>query len=130
MTTHPKTARAQRVRRNGARRITRGSRSPRSAGQEVGAVRLPAQCTLADAETLKLRLMRLVKNVKPVTLDTRPVRRIDTASMQLLAAFARDRRSSGLKLRTLTESGAFQEAVELLGFAQLLECPDGASAQP
>src|SRR5579883_1855516 len=54
---------------------------------------LPAECTLADAESLKLKLAALLQDVSPVTLDVSGVRRIDTASLQLLAAFARDRRA-------------------------------------
>ncbi|MGH8150756.1 MAG: STAS domain-containing protein [Steroidobacteraceae bacterium] len=88
---------------------------------------LPAQCTLADAETLKMRLAELLKSVKPITVDVRGVRRIDTASMQLLAAFARDRRASELGLQMTGESGVFDEAVRLLGLAGLLGSAAGAA---
>jgi anti-anti-sigma regulatory factor len=76
-----------------------------------------------------MRLTMVLKSARPVTVDVRAVRRIDTASMQLLAAFARDRRSSGLAVATVGDSPAFDEAVRLLGLAAILK-PTAAAAPP
>jgi len=73
-----------------------------------------------------MRLVALLKGVNPVTVDVGAVRRIDTASMQLLAAFTRDRRSSGLTVNTLGDSPAFDEAVRLLGLAPIFMPPAAA----
>jgi ABC-type transporter Mla MlaB component len=83
-------------------------------------LRLPAQCTLADADGLKLTLARLLQNVKPVTLDARAVQRIDTASMQLLAAFALERAARELGVAVGAASAEFLQAARLLGLEQLL----------
>ncbi|HTT01939.1 MAG TPA: STAS domain-containing protein [Steroidobacteraceae bacterium] len=89
---------------------------------------LPGECTLAAAEGLKLRLMRLLTTVTAVTVDVRRVRRIDTASMQLLAVFVRDRATSGRAVRITGDSAAFAEACRLLGLGGLLGAPAAAAA--
>ncbi len=57
---------------------------------------LAAECTVASADDLKSGLAELVTKGKTVTLDVRAVQRIDTAGLQLLAAFCPRPRSSGL----------------------------------
>ncbi len=102
---------------------TRRVERPRSArGRAVRAhiVALAADCTLADAETLKLRLAALLKSAKPVTIDVRRVHRIDTASLQLLAAFAHERRTSSLPFAATGDSGVFAQAARMLGLGELL----------
>lgn len=107
-------------------RTKRGRRARPGTGAGVSALALPTECTLAHAESLKLSLAVLLKSVKPVTVDVRGVLRIDTASMQLLAAFARDRRLSELPVRMSGESVAFDEAARLLGLRELLRATSGA----
>jgi len=97
------------------------------AARSARSLTLPGECTLADAEGLKLRLMRLLTHVTAVTLDVRRVRRIDTASMQLLAAFVRDRSTSGRTVRITGDSAAFAEASRLLGLGELLGFPAAAA---
>ncbi len=104
-----------------AQRVTRTSRKQEPRARAVLA--LPAEVTLAEAEGLKLRLMRLAKSVTPVTVELSAVRRIDTASMQLVAAFVRDRAAGALPTRLLAASSAFLEGARLLGLAALLEGP-------
>ena len=91
---------------------------------------LASECTLADAEGLKLRLAKLLNSVTPVTLDVQAVQRIDTASMQLLAAFVRDRKAIGLQVGLTGESAVFTEATRLLGFGALLDPAGSTAAQP
>ncbi|MGH8259030.1 MAG: STAS domain-containing protein [Steroidobacteraceae bacterium] len=107
--------RAHTVRAKSARRAGAAPRAkPRN-----DALALPAECTLAGADDLKLKLAGLLKNMNGVTIDVSGVRRIDTASLQLLAAFARDRRASELPVVVSGESAAFGEGVRLLGLMRL-----------
>lgn len=95
----------------------RGARVRKATGPRL---RLPAQCALSDADGLKLTLARLLRNVKPVTLDAGAVQRIDTASMQLLAAFVLERAASELAVALGAASPEFLQATRLLGLEQLL----------
>ncbi|HTX23271.1 MAG TPA: STAS domain-containing protein, partial [Steroidobacteraceae bacterium] len=90
------------------------------AGAGTQVVQLPIQCTLADAETLKLRLVALLKSTQPVIVDVGLVHRIDTASLQLLAAFAHERRSRDLAFGTTGASRVFAQAARLLGLGAIL----------
>jgi anti-anti-sigma regulatory factor len=81
---------------------------------------LPAECTTADAEALKVRLAKLLANEDPVTLDRAAVQRIDTATLQMLAAFVRDRRANGLGVEWSGDAPAFTSAVTLLGLNSLV----------
>ncbi len=121
------TARAKSPRRAAEPRTKAGRRARPGTAAGASALALPSECTLAHAETLKLSLAVLLKTVKPVTVDVRGVRRIDTASMQLLAAFARDRRLSELPVRMSGESAVFDEAARLLGLRELLRATSGVA---
>lgn len=90
-----------------------------SATAVTAAFSLPAECTLADVHGLKSQLTALLKTQDPVCVDVSGLRRIDTASLQLLAAFARDRRASRLAVDLRGESTVFEEAVRLLGLDRL-----------
>jgi anti-anti-sigma regulatory factor len=123
-----RTARARSARRPSAPRTERGLRARRGTPAAASGLDLPAECTLADAETLKMRLAALLKSVQPVTVDVGEVRRIDTASMQLLAAFARDRRVDSFEVRISGESPVFEEAACLLGLREILRPAPAAAA--
>ena len=100
----------------------RADRSPRTRVSRP-LVTLPAECTLAEAEGLKLRLLGFVKSVSPVTIDVSTVRRIDTATMQLVAAFVRDRAASALPTQLLSPSPSFADGARLLGLQTLFDSP-------
>jgi anti-anti-sigma regulatory factor len=85
-----------------------------------GVVSLPNECTTADASELKDRLMKLVSHPDTVTLDRANVQRVDTATLQMLAAFVRDRRAEGLAVEWSGEGAAFKNAAGLLGLSSLL----------
>jgi anti-anti-sigma regulatory factor len=102
--------------------------APRSsAARRARALALPAECTLAHAEALKARLAALLQIANRVTIDVAPVRRIDTASLQLLAAFAHGRRTSKLDLAISGDSTVFAQAARLLGLAEIFY-PDSSAA--
>lgn len=81
---------------------------------------LAANCSVKDAAALKTSLCAFSNHGDAVTLDVSAVERVDTATMQLLCAFVRDRsgRNQGVSWRG--ESQALQDAVRLLGVGALL----------
>jgi len=81
---------------------------------------LAANCSVKDAAALKTSLCAFSNHGDAVTLDVSAVERVDTATMQLLCAFVRDRggRKQGVTWRG--ESAALQDAVRLLGVGALL----------
>jgi anti-anti-sigma regulatory factor len=98
----------------------RDARAPRrAAARRARTLVLPAECTLAHAQALKARLARLLKIANCVTIDAAPVHRIDTSSLQLLAAFAHARHTSALDVAIRGDSTVFAPAVRLLGLGEI-----------
>jgi len=91
----------------------------RSARDDV--LRLQACCTLAEADKLKDALCGLADHPEPVILDAAAVQRVDTAALQLLAAFVRDRRLAGRTVRWQSPSAGIETAARLLGMGSMLQ---------
>jgi len=76
-----------------ATRTTRRGRAAKTPGAETGhksasgAFAVAAECTVADAGTLKSGLAKLLDDTGVVTLDISSVQRIDTAGLQVIATF-------------------------------------------
>jgi anti-anti-sigma regulatory factor len=85
---------------------------------------LTASCTVRDSLALKSALLDLLMDQLPVTFDVRAVERIDTAALQVLCAFVRDRKAAGGKVLWVGYTESFCEAIRLLGLQQLLDIPD------
>lgn len=83
-------------------------------------VTLPANCTVQDAAALKRELLALASVAAPIALDARGAERVDTATVQLLCAFVRDRTANNLAVQWLGHSPAIAEAARLLGVQQML----------
>lgn len=83
---------------------------------------------MKDAAALKAQLCKLANDAAAVTLDIGAIERIDTATMQLLCAFARDRGARDQKVILKGESLSWREAVRLLGVTELLGSAAGAAA--
>jgi ABC-type transporter Mla MlaB component len=81
---------------------------------------LAANCSVKDAAALKTSLSKVAKQNAAVTLDTSAVERVDTATMQLLCAFVRDRSGREQRVTWRGESQALQDAARLLGVRALL----------
>jgi ABC-type transporter Mla MlaB component len=81
---------------------------------------LSANCSVKDAAALKVSLCAVAKESAAVTLDTSAVERVDTATMQLLCAFVRDRSSRNQGIVWRGKSQALSDAVRLLGVGVLL----------
>ena len=78
---------------------------------------------VSEAAELKSRLGKLIRVRRPVGLDIGGVERIDTAAMQIIAAFVRDRATRGLAVEWHGSSAALSSAARLLGLAPLLKLP-------
>lgn len=96
--------------------------------QDIGpTIGLASNCTVKDAAALKNELLQLLDEPGTVAIDAKSVERIDTAIIQLLCAFVRDRsqRNSGV-----TWVGAPQpllDAARLLGVGAQLSLPKEAT---
>ena len=88
---------------------------------------LAADCTIEHAPALQKQLARVLADRACVTLDFSAVKRCDTAGMQVLAAFLRERREAGRDVALAGMSGNFLGLVKLLGLSALFE-PVGAAA--
>ncbi len=113
-----------RTRSTPARKARRG-RAPRAPvdrgpAAQSDSLALSADCTLAEADSLKEALSGLIDEPRAVTLDASALQRIDTAALQLLAAFVRDRRIGGRAVTWRGAEHALEPAARLLGMSDLL----------
>jgi phospholipid transport system transporter-binding protein len=109
----------------GARRRARAAGAGQPALRGVFAV--PSECTIADADALKSGLAKLLEHPDAVTLDISAVQRIDTAGLQLIASFVRERAAHGRRIEWQGAAPAFSTAADLLGLSSLLQVPAQAS---
>jgi ABC-type transporter Mla MlaB component len=86
---------------------------------------------VADAGSLKSELAKLLESPDTVTLDIAAVQRIDTAGLQVVAAFVRERAAHGRPIAWQGSAPAFSSAARLLGLEALLQLPaDAAHDEP
>jgi anti-anti-sigma regulatory factor len=85
-----------------------------------------AECTVADAGSLKAGLTKLLDEPGTVTLDISAVQRIDTAGLQVIATFVRERESHGREVQWRGVAPAMANAAKLLGLSTLLKLPTSA----
>jgi anti-anti-sigma regulatory factor len=106
---------------------------PTAAASKRKAVRplaLPVECGIAMVEELKSGLLKRVSDSGSVRIDASAVQRIDTASLQVLAAFARDRRVAGLPVAWVGVSDVVTDAAGMLDLTETLGLAPSASAVP
>jgi ABC-type transporter Mla MlaB component len=99
--------------------------SPAVAGEPV--VSLFSNSTVKDAAALKDTLLQVLDEPGSVAIDAKSVERIDTAIIQVLCAFVRDRAARNL---VVTWRGAPQpllDAARMLGVGALLALPSQAN---
>jgi phospholipid transport system transporter-binding protein len=96
------------------------SRSAEAASEDAS-LTLAAECTVAQADSLKAGLIRLLGDPRAVILDVSALQRIDTAGLQLLAAFVRDRRTAGHRIEWRGRAPALESAAGFLGLRSMLE---------
>jgi len=128
-----KSARQRPTQRKAAQRRPAGARSkatpakpPHRRDREHGALILASECTVAEADALKSELARRLEESETVTVDVTALQRIDTAGLQLLAAFVRDRRTAGRTIAWRGRAAALEAAAGLLGLNSMLELPGEA----
>jgi len=103
---------------------------PARAARAARPVALPADCVIASAADLRGALLERVSDTGNVQLDASAVQRVDTASLQVLAAFVRGRRAEGLPLEWLGVSACLTDAANLLDLTNVLGLGSpGASVQ-
>jgi ABC-type transporter Mla MlaB component len=116
----PKSGAATRTTRRGraARSTTVATQPPAS-----GSFAVAAECTVADASSLKAGLAKLLDESDAVTLDISAVQRIDTAGLQVIVTFIRERERQGRQVLWHGHAPAMVTAAKLLGLSSLLKLP-------
>jgi ABC-type transporter Mla MlaB component len=84
---------------------------------------LPAECMVAEAASLRQSLAALLNEPQPVTLDVAALQRIDTAGLQVITAFVRERGASGRSVEWQGTAPVLSTAAQLLGLTSLLNLP-------
>jgi ABC-type transporter Mla MlaB component len=110
---------------NGAKASDAGSGKSAAPGQEPASntLALAAECTVADAGSLKERLAGLLNEPQTVTLDVTALQRIDTAGLQVITAFIRERTGLGRQVEWQGTAPVLATAAQLLGLGSLLKLP-------
>jgi ABC-type transporter Mla MlaB component len=83
-------------------------------------IALPAECLIASAAGLRTTLLKRLTDSGTVRIDASAVQRVDTASLQVLAAFVRDRRADGLPFEWLALPACLTDAATLLDLTNAL----------
>jgi len=96
---------------------------PPTSAEPSTAFALTAECLIAGASTLKQSLASLLDEPRPITLDITALQRIDTAGLQLLAAFVRERAGHDRAVEWQGTAPALTSAAQLLGLTTLLGLP-------
>jgi phospholipid transport system transporter-binding protein len=96
-----------------------GATKARTAPETAPLATVPADCTIAQAGDLKADLARVLDAAAAVTLDLSAVRRIDTAALQVLTSFIRERRAAGRGVECQGASDAFLATADVLGLRAL-----------
>jgi anti-anti-sigma regulatory factor len=117
-----------------ATRTTRRGRTARATpapGVEprTGSFAVAAECTVADASSLKTGLSKLLEESGIVTLDINAVQRIDTAGLQVIATFVREREAHGRQVQWRGQAPSLAAAAKLLGLSALLKLPTPAEQE-
>jgi ABC-type transporter Mla MlaB component len=96
---------------------------PKSVEKRSTTLALASECVICGASPLKESLAALLDEPLPVTLDITAVQRIDTAGLQVITAFVRDRAGHGRKVEWQGTAPALTAAAQLLGLTSLLGLP-------
>jgi ABC-type transporter Mla MlaB component len=99
-----------------------------SPAPEEPVVALFSNSTVKDAAALKGTLEQILEAPGSVTIDAKSVERIDTAIIQVLCAFVRDRAGRNLAVTWRGTPQPLLDAARLLGVGALLALPSQAEA--
>jgi phospholipid transport system transporter-binding protein len=89
---------------------------------------LAAECTVADAGTLKSGLAKLLDDAQTVAVDISAVQRIDTAGLQILTTFVLDRMVQDRDVEWVGHAPVLTAAATLLGLNSILKLPTAEEA--
>jgi anti-anti-sigma regulatory factor len=103
-----------------ARKTVRRTRKTSGLPPRSEVIALAADCTVRHIGALQEQLCAVREDVRNITLDLRRLQRFDTATLQLIAAFARDQAARGTNLLTCGNRAAWDEAADLLGLTATL----------
>jgi len=104
-------------------RAARKTTSPAPVAKPSTTLALPAECTVGDANSLKDNLAVLLEELLPVTLDITDLQRIDTAALQVIVAFIRERSGHGRAVQWQGTTPIMTTAAQLLGLTSALGLP-------
>jgi anti-anti-sigma regulatory factor len=99
--------------------VARKAPKPAKTASKHSPTALGADCTIEHAPGLQKQLAKVLADRACVTLDFSAVKRCDTAGMQVLAAFIRERREAGRDVELASMSENFLATVKLLGLGAL-----------
>jgi ABC-type transporter Mla MlaB component len=120
----PRSAPQTGTKSNGTKGVSPGNRMVASRKEPASStLALAAECTVSDALSLKERLAGLLEEPEAVTLDISALQRIDTAGMQVITAFVRERTGHGRPVEWLGTAPVLAAAARLLGLTSLLKLP-------
>ncbi len=102
-----------------ARKTTR----PKPVEKPSTTLALAAECMVSGASTLKESLAGLLDEPLPVTLDITSLQRIDTAGLQVITAFVRERAAHGRTVEWRGIAPILTTGAQLLGLTSLLGLP-------
>ena len=91
-------------------------------------VALGSELVIADAAGLHAQLGEALARTEPVVLDAAAVARMDTAGLQLLAAFVEARNEALANWHWENVGAALRECASQLGMERMLELPDAVPA--
>jgi ABC-type transporter Mla MlaB component len=106
-----------------AARAARKTTPPEPVEKLSTTLALAAECMVSDAGSLKENLAALLDQPLPVTLDITALQRIDTAGLQVIAAFVRERTGHGRSVEWQGTAPVLTTAARLLGLTSLLRLP-------
>lgn len=101
----------------------RDGTSTAATGNAPHKILLGASCTIEDVAQLRSDLVTHLAANKPMIIDASRLERIDTAGVQLLAAFCIDCLEQGIVFAWKQRPAMLDEAIRLLGLGALMESP-------
>lgn len=101
----------------------RRSAKPRPKAKRAPAIVLRGDYALARVESLKAVLAPAVARAAPVVLDASAVTRIDTAGLQVLTVFVRERQAQGRSVSWRGVPTSLSKPAQQLGLAAALAVP-------
>ena len=84
---------------------------------------LDADLRIGAAPALRETLLAVLAEGGAVDIDAAAVTQVDTAALQVLAAFSRDARAAGVAVGWTGVSDSFRRGVSTLGLNALIELP-------